>query len=62
MNGKLTITVGSGATAQERVLKENYSGQFALFGPFTTSGSIPYTIKLKDGPCDDTVTGTVVVP
>lgn len=62
MNGKLTVTVGSGPTAQERVLKENYSGQFALFGPFTVAGSIPYTIKLKDGPCDDTVSGSVVVP
>jgi len=62
MNGKLTVTVGTGGTAQTFTLKENYASDFALFGPFVTPGSIPYTIRLKDGPCDDTVTGTVVIP
>jgi hypothetical protein len=62
-NGKLTITVGSGATAQTQTLKETYGPtRFATFGPYTTSGSIPYTIDLKDQSCMDTVSGNIVVP
>jgi hypothetical protein len=62
-NGKLTITVGSGATAQTQTLKEPYGPtRFATFGPYTTSGSIPYTIDLKDQSCMDTVSGNIVVP
>jgi hypothetical protein len=61
-NGRVTITVGSGATAQSRQLREPYTGDVAIFGPWTASSSIPYTIELKDGSCDDTITGTVSVP
>jgi hypothetical protein len=62
-NGRLTITVGSGATAQMRQLKEDYAGAYALFGPFIASGSTPYTIDLKDQSCDGTaVSDDIVVP
>ena len=60
-NGQLTITVGSGATAQERKLKEPY-GDTVTVGPFTTATSVPYRIDLKDGSCDSTVSGTISVP
>ena len=57
--GKLTITVGD----QELQLKEPYgSGDVAVFGPYTASGDIAYTIDLKDGSCMDTITGNVHVP
>jgi len=63
MNGKLTITVGSGATAQQRVLKEPYgSSEVALFGPYTATATLPYTIDLKDASCKDTTSGSVSVP
>jgi hypothetical protein len=58
-NGKLDVTVG----AQTFTLKEPYGpSRFALLGPFISAGTIPYTIDLKDGSCDDTVTGDVNVP
>lgn len=58
-NGKLTITIGS----QTFTLKEPYGPTgFAIAGPFLAAGSYPYTIDLKDGPCDDTVSGNVSVP
>lgn len=62
-NGKLTITVGSGGTAQERQIKEPYDpGVVAVFGPYTDTGTDPpYTIALKDSSCSDTVAGTVDV-
>jgi len=60
-NGQLTITVGSGATAQERKLKEPY-GNTVTVGPFTAATSVPYSIALKDGGCDSTVSGTISVP
>lgn len=62
-NGRLTITVGSGPTAQELQLKEPFGpNEVAIFGPYTASAMLPYTIELKDGSCDDTVSGTVVIP
>ncbi len=58
-NGKLTVTVGS----QTFTLKEPYGANvFALAGPFIASGTIPYTIDLKDSSCDDTASGDVNVP
>lgn len=41
---------------------QNYAGDFAVFGPLTVAGSIPYATRLEDGPGDDAVSGTVVVP
>jgi hypothetical protein len=62
-NGRVTITVGSGPTAQQRELHEPYAaGEVAIFGPWTAAGSVPYTIELKDGSCDATVSGSVSVP
>jgi hypothetical protein len=61
-NGRLEITIGSGPTAQSHELHEPYTGEVAVFGPWIASGSIPYTIELKDGPCDDQISGTVSVP
>jgi hypothetical protein len=61
-NGHVTITVGSGPTAQRHQLHEPYTDDVAVFGPWIASGSIPYTIALKDGSCDATITGTVSVP
>lgn len=61
-NGHVTITVGSGTTAQRHQLREPYTGDVAVFGPWIASASIPYTIALKDGSCDATITGTVSVP
>lgn len=58
-NGKLTVTVGT----QTFTLKEPYGASvFALAGPFIASGTIPYTIDLKDQSCDDTASGDVSVP
>lgn len=58
-NGRLTITVGS----QERSIKEPYgASEVALFGPYTATAVIPYTLALKDGQCQDTVTNNVEVP
>jgi hypothetical protein len=63
MNGKLTITVGSGATAQQRVLQEPYGpSEAAIFGPYTATATLPYTIQLKDKSCSDTTSGSVSVP
>jgi hypothetical protein len=63
MNGKLTITVGSGATAQQLVLKEPYGpSEAAFFGPYTATATLPYTIQLKDASCSDTTSGSVSVP
>ncbi len=61
-NGRVTITVGSGPTAQRHELHEPYTEDVATFGPWIASGSIPYTIALRDGSCDATITGTVSVP
>jgi hypothetical protein len=61
-NGRVTVTVGAGPTAQTRVLHEPYSDDVALFGPWVTAASVPYLIELKDGSCEDTASGTVSVP
>jgi hypothetical protein len=61
-NGRVTITLGSGATAQSHQLREPYTDDVAVFGPWIASDTIPYTIELKDGTCDDTISGTVSVP
>jgi hypothetical protein len=62
-NGRVTITVGTGATAEVHVLAEPYaSGGVAIFGPWTTAGTIPYSIERKDGACQDVVSGSVSVP
>jgi hypothetical protein len=62
-NGNVTITVGTGATAQVQVLDEPYAaGEVAIFGPWSAAGTIPYTIAYKDGPCQDDVSGNVSVP
>lgn len=61
-NGRVTITVGSGPTAQRHQLHEPYTADVAEFGPWIATASIPYTIQLKDGACDATITGTVSVP
>jgi hypothetical protein len=61
-NGRVTITVGSGVTAQSHELREPYTGEVAEFGPWIATATIPYTIELKDGSCDDTISGTVSVP
>lgn len=62
-NGRLTITVGSGPTAQELQLREPYgSAEVAIFGPYTAAATIPYTIDLKDSGCSDSVSGDVLVP
>jgi hypothetical protein len=60
MNGRLTITVGS----QGLQIKEPWGpSEPAIFGPFTTTGMIPYTIDYKDQSCDDDASGDVdVVP
>lgn len=58
-NGKVTITIDG----QVQELKEAYgSSEVALFGPYTTSGTRPYTLELKEGPCSDTSAGDVSVP
>jgi hypothetical protein len=61
-NGRVTLTVGSGPTAQQHVLREPYTGAVAIFGAFTSAGPVPYTIDFKDGACDSVVSGTVSVP
>ena len=58
-NGRLTITVGS----QKLTLEKPYgAGDAALFGPWIAPATIPYTIELADGSCQDTVSGVVSVP
>ena len=58
-NGTVTIAVGG----TSHVLQEPYgAGAVAIFGPYTASATIPYTIELRDGPCQDTVSGSVSVP
>ncbi|MBY0279351.1 hypothetical protein K2Z84_28785 [Candidatus Binatia bacterium] len=58
-NGNLTITVGT----QSATIKEPWGPtRFALFGPYTTSGSVAYTIDLKDQSCNDSASGNVVIP
>jgi len=62
-NGRVTITVGAGPTAQQLQLREPYgAGEVAIFGPYTAAASLPYEIDLKEGSCDDVVTDTVTVP
>jgi len=62
-DGRVTITVGAGPTAQQLTLDEPYgAGEVAIFGPWIAAGSVPYTIALQDGACADTVSGTVSVP
>jgi hypothetical protein len=61
-NGRVTLTVGSGPTAQRHVLREPYTDAVAIFGAFTSAGPVPYTIDFKDGSCDSVVSGTVSVP
>jgi hypothetical protein len=59
-DGILTITVGTGATAQQLRLTEPYDGT-ATFGPWTGATVQPYTIQLQDGACSGTVAGVVNV-
>lgn len=61
-NGRVRVTVGTGATAQRFDLREPYTDQVAIFGAFTSAGPVPYTIDFKDGSCDSVVSGTVSVP
>jgi hypothetical protein len=62
-NGRVTITVGTGPTAQRHELLESYgAGRVAIFGPWHAATTLPYTIELADGSCNDTVSGTVSVP
>jgi hypothetical protein len=60
-NGRVTITIGTGPTAQFHQLREPYT-DVAVFGPWIAPDTIPYTIELKDGSCDDTISGSVSVP
>ncbi|MGH7894267.1 MAG: hypothetical protein ACREQL_06330 [Candidatus Binatia bacterium] len=63
MNGKLTVRIGASGMNQEFQLREPYGpGEFAIFGPYTTPATIPYTIELKDGSCMDSTSGDVSVP
>lgn len=59
-NGKLTATVG----AQVAEVREPWGPtRFVILGPFTSTGTVPYTFALKDQSCDDAVSGDVnVVP
>ncbi|MEW6268427.1 MAG: hypothetical protein AB1689_03915 [Thermodesulfobacteriota bacterium] len=59
-NGRLTITVGT----QELTIKEPWGpNEVAIFGPFTATGTIAYSIDFKDQACDDVASGDVdVVP
>ena len=61
-NGRVEITVGSGPTAVSYELDEPYTGEVAEFGPWIATATIPYTIELKDGSCDDQISGIVSVP
>ncbi len=61
-NGRLTITVGTGQTAQRRQLQEPWGADVvATFGPWVAPASVPYMIDYQDGSCHDVVTGTVSV-
>jgi hypothetical protein len=62
-DGRVIITVGSGATAQRHELREPYGADdVAIFGPWEAAATIPYSIQLVDGTCNDTVSGSVSVP
>jgi hypothetical protein len=57
-NGRLTVTIGSQVVS----VKEPWGPtEFALIGPYASTGLVPYTIDLKDGPCHDSTTGNVNV-
>jgi len=60
-NGRVTVTVGSGPTAKSLVLREPFTADVAIFGPFVAPASVPYTIEFKDGSCQDFASGTVDV-
>jgi hypothetical protein len=60
-DGIVTITVGTGPTAQQLRLTEPYAGT-ATFGPWAAGSVQPYTIQLQDGACSGTATGMVNVP
>jgi hypothetical protein len=60
-DGIVTITVGTGATAQQLRLTEPYAGT-ATFGPWPAGSTQPYAIQLQDGACSGTATGVVNVP
>jgi hypothetical protein len=58
-NGRVTVGVG----AQTLALREPYgAGEVAILGPWVTAGNVPYSIALKDGPCENVVSGVVSVP
>lgn len=59
-NGNLTATIGS----QSGNVKEPWGPtRFVIIGPFTATGTVPYTFDLKDQSCDDSTSGDVdVVP
>lgn len=68
-NGKITVTVltlGSAcnddaSVLQEFTFKEPYgAADSATMGPYTAD--VTYCLALKDGSCDDEVTGTIDVP
>jgi hypothetical protein len=60
-DGIVTITVGTGPTAQQLRLTEPYSGT-ATFGPWPGGSALPYTIQLQDGACSGNAAGVVNVP
>ena len=63
MSGRVTITVGTGSTAQQRTIKEPWGpNEAAVFGPYIVSGDQPYTLDYKDQSCNDTTSGTVHTP
>jgi hypothetical protein len=61
-NGRLTVHVGTGPASKVLVVREPYGASaMAVFGPFLAPQSLPYTIELKDGSCQDLVSGTIEV-
>jgi hypothetical protein len=57
-NGHLDVTVG----AQTVQIKEPWGPSiFAILGPYTATGSLSYTISLKDSSCMDSTSGSVSV-
>lgn len=60
-DGIVTVTVGTGPTAQQIQLMEPY-GNTATFGPWPAGSIQPYTIQRQDGACSGTAAGVVNVP
>ncbi len=60
-DGIVTVTVGTGPTAQQLQLTEPYGGT-ATFGPWPAGSVQPYTIQRQDGACSGTAAGVVNVP